>query len=212
MTDDPRTALQREFPWWGMVAPELARHTVPVYDHETRELVLLCSTRAYLLQLRLHGRQLLAKLNRIDSAPHVAGFRAEVVSARVVVTGPPTWSDEQLIEDVLLESWHDLVQDRGSLHLLAVRHVEAPGEVGHLARHWAEANGQPTEPVHREALCSCLDSGLDHQHPPLTDEELTARLITDADLVLAFIHDRALDEQIADAAEHANITVRRFTA
>ncbi|MFJ2191604.1 NAD(P)-dependent oxidoreductase [Kitasatospora sp. NPDC087861] len=210
MTDDLRAALQREFPWWGMVAPKLAPHTVPVYDRETRKLVLLCSTPAHLTMVKLVGRSLLTKLNRLDGAPEVAGFHAKVVSARVVVTGPPTWSDPQLVEDVLLETWHDIVQDRGPLHLLAVRHVEAAGEIGDLARRWAEANGQPTEPVYREGLCDCPVP--DHHHPPLTDEELIARLITDADLVLAFIDNRALDEQIADAAEHARIPVRRFTA
>ncbi|MFE9427764.1 hypothetical protein ACFYNO_32935 [Kitasatospora sp. NPDC006697] len=212
MTDELRAALQRGFPWWGIVAPALAPRTVPVYDRETRELVLLCSTRAHLTMVKLVGRSLLAKLGRLEGAPDIAGFRAKVVSARVVVTGPAGWVDEQLVEDVLLETWHDIVQDRGPLHQLAVRRVEAAGEVGDLARRWAEANSQPTEPVYRDGPCGCLDIGADHSHPPLTDEDLAARLIKDADLVLAFIDHRALDAQIAGAAEHARIPVRRFTA
>ncbi|GGU99322.1 hypothetical protein ACIG0C_30135 [Kitasatospora aureofaciens] len=213
MTDDVRFELRRAFPWWTHTAtPALAAHTVPVYDPKTGELLVLCDTRAYLLQTKLLTHSLLAKLNRLTDAPQVTALRLVLASTSVVVTGPAGWADKQLVEDVLLETWHDIVQDRGPLHLLAVRHLEAAGEVGDLAHRWAEAHGQPIEPVLRDARCGCLDTGVDHSHPPLTDEELAARLVTDASLVLAFIDNRALDELIADAAEHARIPVRRFTA
>ncbi|MER5642177.1 hypothetical protein ABT095_35210 [Kitasatospora sp. NPDC002227] len=215
MTDDSRIAPWRAFPWWTLAAtPALAAHTVPVYDPQTGELLVLCDTRAYLLQTKLLTTSLLAKLNRFTGAPQVTALRLVLASTSVVVTGPAGWADEQLVEDVLLETWHDLVQDRGPLHLLAVRHVEAAGEVGDLARRWAETNDQPTEPVRCDGLCGCLDLGVgpDHSHPPLTDEDLAARLIKDAGLVLAFIDHRVLDTQIADAAERARIPVRRFTA
>jgi hypothetical protein len=64
--------------------------------------------------------------------------------ARIVLTGSRTWPAPQLLEDVLLDTWHDAVQDGHAGILLT--HGACDTGADHIGDTWAHRHGVARDP------------------------------------------------------------------
>ncbi|MCA1223447.1 SLOG family protein [Streptomyces sp. 8L] len=64
--------------------------------------------------------------------------------ARILVTGSRSWPDPQLLAGILLDTWHDTLQDGYDGMLLT--HGAAEDGADTLADIWAHNHGIPTDP------------------------------------------------------------------
>lgn len=122
--------------------------------------------------------------------------------ARILVTGSRTWTDKQQIADVLLECWHDALQD-GASGILVV-HGAWPRGADAIADRWCTANDVPAEPHPADW------AGLGKRAGFIRNQ---AMVDLGAAICLAFIRDRSRGAtHTATQAEAAGMPVRRYAA
>lgn len=219
MTTTVPAALQQA---WDHLLP--ANKATPVrYETERRRLIVECVDDAWLLQIRILGSSLIGKLNEALDEPTVQALAVFLRPQRVMVTGSRDWEQPQVINDALLETWHDIIQAYGLGQRWILVHGGCYDGADKFANRWAADNGIETEthpadwigpcgancpPGHRRRRTNgktyCPLAG------PLRNQ---AMVVLGADLVLAFHRDgsRGTGDCVRRAAE-AGLTVRTYLA
>ncbi|MGV9891654.1 DciA family protein [Streptomyces sp. NPDC003395] len=94
-------------------------------------------SRAWHTQLRLTGSNLAAKLNAALGAPVISTVHVRLDPIRILVTGSRTWTNTRLVDDALLNAWHDATQVYGPGTAIVVVHGACPRGADSYADAWA---------------------------------------------------------------------------
>ncbi|MFE9461628.1 SLOG family protein [Streptomyces californicus] len=193
------------------------------FDPELGRLVVECTSRAYLLQIRLTGGVLAKRVNTALGADIIRTVASRLREIRILVTGSRSWEDVQGLDDALRDTWNDATQVFSPEHPVVIVHGDCYKGADFFARHWAVANGirQERYPADWTGPCApeCPDShrpirGNGQSYCPTAGPRRNEAMVQlGADILVAF--QRGNSSGTADCirrATAAGIPVRRFTA
>ncbi|MGV9278136.1 DciA family protein [Streptomyces griseosporeus] len=100
-------------------------------------LTVATVSRAWHTQLRLVGHGLVQRLNAALPAPIISSLQVRLEPIRILVTGSRTWTNTRIVDDALLDAWHDAVQVYGLSVTIVVVHGACPRGADSYADAWA---------------------------------------------------------------------------
>ena len=182
-------------------------HGAPVIPQGYVDGTLTVATvsRAWHTHLRLVGHGLVAKLNKALPAPIISNLRVRLDPVRILVTGSRTWTNTRIVDDALLDAWHDAVQVYGASTAIVVVHGACPRGADSYADAWASRQNPRYVAVEpHPADWKNLGRGAGFRR--------NAEMVQcGADLCLAFIKDGSSGAtHTADLAEQNGIPTLRF--
>ncbi|MGK4586168.1 DUF721 domain-containing protein [Kitasatospora sp. HPMI-4] len=191
-------ATQDEFAWWSALVGETVAARAKACRLEDGVLLLRCANDLWRTQLRLVTPALLKRIAAADGTPEVRQIRLALDARWILVTGTPTLFGRELVEQALLEAWHDATQDDGRRIEVVTTGQDGPET---WAAQWAKNNGiYATRRTVAWAFCSPdCPTGTGHrrarqrdwiEYCPDAARRRDARLVADRpDLALAFYPD-----------------------
>jgi hypothetical protein len=168
-------------------------------------LTVATVSRAWHTQIKLLSLSLTARLNAALPAPVIRTVHVRLDPLRILVTGSRTWTNTRILDDALLNAWHDAVQVYGAGVAIVVVHGACPRGADSYADAWASRQ----DPRYVSVEPHPADW---KKHGRGAGFRRNAEMVQcGADLCLAFIKDGSSGAtHTADLAEQYGIPTLRF--
>ncbi|MDX2855317.1 hypothetical protein [Streptomyces scabiei] len=193
--------------WQSLVGPELAPYVVPISSLKAGgQLVTVADTAKDCAEVLQQAPEILARFRELlgPDCP-VEGLAPSVLRpVTVLLTGSADWNNSELVEDVLLETWHDVTQLYGPENSLCIDHTSDNGAAG-AAHLWAERMCPPFSIAAFATTADFLAHGGREQAELVRDKAL---LDQHPDLCLVFLTEGDTTPPLMRRAQDAGIPVR----
>jgi hypothetical protein len=112
--------------WWphALGAPGATAHLEPMGVDHQRRLAVAADSLPYATQLRAAAAVVARHVNERVPEADLAGVVVVMRPVIVLVVTAAEFTGHDLLADVLLETWHDAVQDVGPAHPVVFQHVD----------------------------------------------------------------------------------------
>ncbi|MEU5053538.1 DciA family protein [Streptomyces sp. NPDC021096] len=196
--------------WWvpALGSESLARFLHPAGIDAKGRLHVICSQRAYATHVRLAANVMVERINELVPAARVTGIRAHMRPVVVLIMTADAVTDQQLLDDVLLETCYDVVQDWGVHHPVVLQHT-AETTADQFVAGWAATHTEATSGISAPVRAAVYPAD-QHRHGGKAVEVRDLELVTGRpDLCLAFCAKNHPMPPLARLAVRAGLTVRQ---
>ena len=193
--------------WAALLGPDLAPYVVPIPSpDEGEQLVTVADTVRDCVAMRQRGPEILTSIRKLLGPDCPIKELAPSILRPVVVllVGSADWNDRDCVEDVLLETWHDVSQVYGPDNYLHIEHTSDNGAAG-TAQLWAERMCPPFPIAAFATTADFLAHGGREQAEAVRDKALVDQR---PDLCLAFLTDADTAPPLMRRAQEAGIPLR----
>lgn len=193
--------------WSELLGAELAPYVLPLSAlEEGGKLVTVADTTRDCAGVLEQAPMILSGIREIVGADcPIEGLAPSILRpTTVLVVGSANWNDRDRVEDVLLETWHDMVQVYGPENSLIIEHTSDNAAAG-SAHLWAERMCPPFPIASFATTADFLAHGGREQAEAVRDKQL---LDQRPDLCLAFLTEADSAPALMRSAQQAGIPVR----